>query len=320
MDASNAWRAAAALAAALTLAPLAACAPLPAPIQVPPESLASLGLYVAYNNHFPECVEGCDELRAGDIITKIDGRPVRSRHDRALTRLIDGVPSELTVLRRSRSSEQVLEVTFTATPSESLPGVAHAPPLWIVGAEALDLAPLWARRQLYAHASPAIALNHVDGPHVDGRSLVGRPRMLVMCQPTRRGRERECAEAMRVVQIGMERLGRAGVDVLFNLVGYNDTDRRDFQREHGRPELPLVPMYGAPTLVRDPVQVLGVEGSTRYETYIYDSLTIVLLDAGGIVRWHSSGVVPPPEGRGLSATQFTTATAVAFACDALRRA
>jgi hypothetical protein len=116
---------------------LAACAELN-PARPPPDHavLAPGGVWVAYNLG---CERGCDEIKRGDRILAVDGRPVSSGAELDAIGLARGRPLALKVA--TYGSHEVRDVTLLATPNDRLPPLDDMPPLLTVGAAALDRAP-----------------------------------------------------------------------------------------------------------------------------------------------------------------------------------
>src|SRR5690606_14790569 len=116
-------------------------------------------------------------------------------------------------------SEEIREVTIVAAPNEKLPPIPAAPPLFTVGADALDRAPEWARSKLFGHAIPALRLYRADEPRgfITGRELYGRAALLVIWELPLMIEERR--ESLRVLphvyahlQEFSDELAEAGVD------------------------------------------------------------------------------------------------------------
>jgi hypothetical protein len=97
----------------------------------------------------------------------------------------------------------------------------------------------------------------------------------------------------------------------------NDTALRQFQVTYGVKGKPLLPMYRFPNATEyNAARELGLEGASTYIQYLRASPAIVLLDEGGIVRWHSEGIQPAPAGDATYAgkdDQYTIVQAIDFA-------
>ena len=132
---------------------------------------------------------------------------------------------------------------------------------------------------------------------------------------------------MQVLQNAQDDLKGSGVEVMFIQIMFptngdrqlpkNDTALRDFQKQYGVPNKPFLPMYRFPNAVEyNASRELGLEGSTTYIQYLRQSPAIVLLDEGGIVRWHSEAIQPAPAGDATYAgkdDQYTIVQAIEFA-------
>jgi hypothetical protein len=191
--------------------------------------------------------------------------------------------------------------------------------------------PAWARRTLYGHLSPLLALVHVDGGIVDGASLVGKKRLLVFWDHATRVEQGHAANMLQVLQKADEDLRRAGVDVLFAQIRFpsnngrkapmNDTDLRNFHATHGIPGGPVVPMYRFPNATEHKRALMrGYEGSTTWYEYLREPPAIVMLGADGEIRWHSEGLIPPPPGDTVfkdKEDQYTLIQAIEFAITTL---
>src|SRR5687767_11860739 len=163
----------------------------PSTIEVKSDQLKPGGVYIAY---MVGCDSGCDQLEKGDLILEVDGAPATSSKDVRTSRIADGAPHKLKVHKKSG---QVAEVTITAKPQE-LPPLKDVPPFWTVGAAQLDKAPQWARRSLFAHASPMTMLVSAEGGITDGRQMVGKKRLILFWDYATR---EEQAMAVNMMQI-----------------------------------------------------------------------------------------------------------------------
>lgn len=271
----------------------------PSTNEVPHAELAGGGVYIAYMNG---CDKGCDQLGKGDLVLEVDGKPVTSGKDMRTSRIATGAPVKLKVLKKGSAAP--IEVEIVANPKE-LPPLKDIPPFWSVGAADLDAAPEWARRSLFGHASPMTMLVNADGGTTDGRQLQGKKRLMLFWDFATREEQAQAANMMQVLQNAQDDLKGSGVEVMFIQIMFptngdrqlpkNDTALRDFQKQYGVPNKPFLPMYRFPNAVEyNASRELGLEGSTTYIQYLRQSPAIVLLDEGGIVRWHSEGVQQAP--------------------------
>ena len=108
------------------------------------------GVFVVYV-HDRSCL-GCASLVRGDLILAVDDVPVST-------------PAELEQLVSADAQTHVLTTYLKATREPSSLELRLAPgdefPFHSVGSAALDRAPSWARRRLWGHASPQLALVRV---------------------------------------------------------------------------------------------------------------------------------------------------------------
>ena len=97
----------------------------------------------------------------------------------------------------------------------------------------------------------------------------------------------------------------------------NDTALRDWQKKYGEAGKALLPMYRFPNATEyNAARELGLEGASTYIQYLRASPAIILLDEGGIIRWHSEGIQPAPAGDTTFAgkdDQYTIVQAIEFA-------
>lgn len=310
----------------LALAGVSACdgggaGTTPPTIEVSSSDLKPGGVYIAYMNG---CDKGCDQLAKGDLVLEVDGKPVSSGKDMRTSRIATGAPVKLKV--QKKGSAAPIEVEMVANPKE-LPPLKDIPPFWSVGAADLDQAPDWARRSLFGHASPMTMLVNADGGTTDGRQLQGKKRLMLFWDFATREEQAQAANMMQVLQNAQDDLKGAGVEIMFIQIMFptngdrqlpkNDTALRDFQKQYGVPNKPFLPMYRFPNAVEyNASRELGLEGSTTYIQYLRQSPAIVLLDEGGIVRWHSEGIQQAPASDPNLAgkpDQYTVIQAIEFA-------
>jgi hypothetical protein len=310
----------------LAIAPcVSACAhadSAPPTIEVGHEVLTPGGVFITHVNG---CERGCDALQRGDLVLALNGEPVAHARDLAVDKVATGAPVHLQV--RKGHTGAVVDVELVARPSDELPPIVDAPPFWSVGAADLDRAPEWARRNLFGHASPMIMLANADGGIVDGRQLYGEKRMLVVWDYGTRVEYAQAINALRVLQKARADLDASGVHIMFTQLrlptnqrtwALNDTDLRAFQKKFGLPDHPPLPIYRFPNGTEFlAAREVGLEGAMTYRQYIRQSPTIILLDADGIVRWHSEGVQTPPPGDPLAGRgiddEWTLIQAIEFA-------
>jgi len=314
------------LACWLALVPCAlACAranTTPPTVEVTHDQLAPGGVYITHVNG---CERGCDLLKRGDLVLALNGQPVAHARDLGADRVATGAPVRLQV--RKGETGAASEVELVARPSDELPPIKDAPPFWSVGAADLDRAPEWARRNLFGHASPMTMLTNANGGILDGRQLYGEKHLILFWDFGSREEQAQAVNMLRVLQTAQADLKTAGVDVLFTQLRFptnmrtepmNDTDLRAFQERNGLPGQAQLPIYRFPNATEyNAARELGLEGAMTYRQYLRQPPAIVLLDADGIVRWHSEGIQAPPAGdplagRGLD-DQWTIIQAIEFA-------
>ena len=293
-------------------------------VTVKSSELAPGGVYIAY---MVGC-SGCDKLAKGDLILELDGAAVSSAKDMRTSRIADGAPHKLKVHKKSG---EVQEVTITAKPQE-LPPLKDVPPFWSVGAADLNKAPEWARRSLFAHASPMTMLVSADGGTTDGRQMVGKKRLVLFWDWATREEQAQAVNMMKILQLAQDDLRAAGVEVMFTQIRFpgndngqgvarqapmNDTALRQFQSDYGEKGKNPLPMFRFPNAVEyNAAREVGLEGATTYIQYLRASPAIILLDEGGIVRWHSEGIQSAPAGDttyGGKDDQYTIVQAIEFA-------
>lgn len=282
------------------------------------------GVYVVYNHG---CDKGCDQLNKGDLIQSIDGKPVKTGADVDAANLIDGQPHKLEVLGPDKA---VKSVELVAQPKTDMPPLENVPPLWTSGAERLNQAPEWARRRMFAHASPSAMLVSVDGGILDGRQLKGKKRLVIYWDRGDREEQASAVAFLQVLQKAQADLQAKDVDIMFiqvqfptgRQVAMNDSDLRKFQDkwtvEAGGQKLPPIPMYRFPNKTEfNPARELGMENAYTVFENLGQSPTIMLLDERGIVRWHSEGLQTPIGGEVTDPAQYTIIEAVKFSLDKL---
>ena len=295
---------------------------------VPEEQLAPGGAFVTYTLG---CDKGCDQIVRGDLIQEVDGKPIVTGADLDAANITDGQPHKLKVYKQATKAVQ--DVELVAKPNDTMPPIASAPPFWTTGAAKLNEAPSWARRRLFGHASPQISLVSVDGGIAHGRNFYGKKSLFVYFS---HGVQSEAAQAstfLKVLQKAQADLNGKGVQIYFAQVPFpgrtispmNDSDLREFHQrwqvgpEDGGP-LPFVPMYRRPNKTEfNPANELGLEGAFTVGESLGASPAIVMLDARGVVRWHSEGVEEQPAGatQKLPADVHTVVEAVQFALNKL---
>lgn len=284
-----------------------------------PEGGRPKGAYIAY---VVGCDKGCDQLAKGDLIFKINGEDVTDIKQLRLSKVATGEPVKLTVYKQATKSSTDVEII--ATPNTKLPPIPEAPPFWVVGAQELDQAPNWARKNLFAHASPSIMLVNANGGIIDGRQLLGKRRFIVFWDIATREEQAQAADFLQVLQKAQEDLKTVGFDILFTQIQFpsntrqapwNDGQIRDFQEKQGIQGTDKLQMYRFPNATEyNAAREVGLEGATTYIQYLRASPTIVLLDENGIIRWHSEGIQPlPADSKAASANQYTIIQAITYA-------
>lgn len=289
-----------------------------------PKDLKPGGIYVAYNNG---CDQGCDQLKKGDLIQKVDGKEVKTSQNWKDANVSDGNPHELEVL--DKESGGTKKVTLKGKGKTKMPEVpGGAPAIWAVGAEELNRAPHWARRRMFGHASPMVMLVSVDGGIFTGRDLYGKKRLIIYWDQGTRVEQGSAVTFLQVLQKAQADLNAAGIDVLFVQLRFptgrqaamNDSDLRAFQEkwtvkaDDGTPYPPLK-MYRFPNATEfNQSKEVGLEGAFTVFENLGASPTILMLDEHGIVRWHSEEIAPPdPESKIKDPVQYTIIRAVMFA-------
>ncbi len=291
---------------------LALCSCRADPDTCPPQG--ELGVFVAENRG---CVRGCDGIGPLTRILFVDGAPIRSVADVEARRLADGWPHELVVRGRDESCGRPIEIVAFA---------AHGEPLVAADAAELAAAPDFARRRLFAHASPIVQLVGLDGPRLDGRSVVGRARLFVYWDYGDRIEEAAAISFMQVLQKAQEDLHESGVDIVFAHVQFGTSRRASMSADELRAwterwalDLPMIPRFHAPPPSQhDRAREVGLARATRLLDNLGQSPAIVILDSRGIVRWHSEGLESPDTSELVQdPAQFTIIEAVKFALNEL---
>jgi hypothetical protein len=270
------------------------------PTPKPGELAAKPGLWVAYNLG---CEQGCDKIRRGDIITAIDGAPVTSGAEIDAADLARGTPVQLELQSRKRGK---LDITLRATPNQFMRPLMHAPPLWTVGTEALDRAPAWARLKAFGHATPALRFYRMDDPRGfrNGRELYGRHTLIVLWTPDNyrvqnwRRNNALLPQVYARLQAHEAELRAAGVDVVFMLPGRADPLLRGYIRSQIAVDAygwapNMIPIFANATDTSNP-NTLGLQhqAADLNELVFRDGHVgpiLLIIDARGIVRWHSRG-------------------------------
>ena len=292
-------------------------------VSVTPEQLKGGGVYIAYMNG---CEKGCDQLAKGDLVLAVDDKPVSSAKDMRTSRLATGAPVKLKVLKPSGETK---DIEIVAQPKE-LPPLKDIPPFWSVGAAELDKAPQWARRTLFGHVSPMAMLVNAEGGTTDGRQLLGKKRLIMFWDYATREEQAQAANMMQILQLAQDDLKGKGVEIMFTQIRFpgndngdgtprqapmNDTALREYQTKYGVAGKAPLPLYRFPNATEyNAARELGLEGSTTYIQYLRASPALILLDEGGVVRWHSEGIqtATDPDYRDKD-DQFTVVQAINFA-------
>ena len=285
------------------------------------------GVYVAYVNG---CEQGCDQVHKGDLIQSVDGKKVTTRREFLDSGVTDGKPHKLDLL--ANKTHDPKQVTIVAK-KQDLPPLTDIPPFWTVSAEKLDKAPSWARRRMFGHASPMVMLVNIDGGILDGRQLYGKKRFMVYWDWGTRTEQAEAITFMKVLQKARADLEAKGVEIMFvhlrfptnqRQAAMNDSDLRKFiqkwseKKPDGTPYPPL-PTYRFPNATEfNPARQLGLENAYTVFENLGSSPTILLMDEGGIVRWHSEQTQVPPQGAEVTdPVQYTIIEAIKFALNDL---
>ena len=299
------------------------------PFTVSDKELAPGGVYITYVQ--PQDCTGCDAFARGDLIKEVDGAAVATTDELLAKNITDGQPHKVKFHDKSADNE-LKEVEITAQPNNSMAPIKDAPPFWTVGAEQLKETPKWARRRLFAHASPQILLVNSDGGFVNGRDLYGKKVLMVMFDWAAGSDRQNGALTMQVLQKAQGDLKTKGVEIVFaqikhpqarDIAPMNDSDLRRFFKDNQVSEreggpLPPPPLYRMPNKTEDnPTRVLGLEGAFTYYEAIGEAPNIFIIDEHGIIRWHSAGNVPDPSGEIELPMVYTAVQAAEFARDKL---
>ena len=258
------------------------------------------GAWVAYNLG---CKFGCSEIRRGDLITAVDGRRITSGAEIDEVDLARGTPVNVELFR-PRTGE-AMQVQLVAEPYEYMRPIVHVPPLWTVGTAALDRAPEWARLKAFGHATPALRFYKMDSPreYVDGRDLFGRAALVVLWVPDRYIQQTRMAYNDLLPQwyAGLQEryaeLGAGGVDMYLVFNGrVAEVDRRQLRASalgDGTYRADSVPIYANASNPNNPnTRGLEHQAADFNEMVFNDGRIgpiIMIVDARGIVRWHSRG-------------------------------
>lgn len=280
---------------------LAACQLNPSVPMPPPGSLTTRpGVWVAYNLG---CQRGCEQIHRGDIITAIDGRPVTTGAEVDAADLARGTPVRLSLVSRKQGA---IEVTLVATPNAYMRPIERAPPLYTVGTAALDRAPGWARLKAFGQATPAMRLYRLDDPrgYRNGRELYGRHTLIVYWTPDNYRQQNIRRNVILMGEIYAHLQGReaelraAGVDAIFMMRGRIDPGQRRIVRRGVQ-----LDDYGwapnlVPIFVDESVPSNGNTVGIQHQAADLRELMfndghrgpiLLVIDARGIVRWHSRG-------------------------------
>jgi hypothetical protein len=180
---------------------------------------------------------------------------------------------------------------------------------------------------MFAHASPIVQLRSMDGEIVDGRRLFGRKHLMVYWDRNDADREQHVVAMMQVLQRAQPDLAAVGVEIMFVHAPFPGDTAEPMTRDEliawrdveSSPELPPVPLFRRPSAGElDPSREIGMELDYAVMDHLHDSPAIVVLDARGIVRWHSEGLaIPPTDAAVRKADQYTIIEAVKFALEDL---
>lgn len=264
------------------------------------ELAARPGAWVAYNLG---CKQGCREVHRGDVITAVDGRPISSGAEVDEIDLARGTPVRLDLFRPGTGETK--QVELLARPHEYMSPLTHVPPLWTVGTAALDRAPAWARLKAFGHATPALRFYKMDSPreYVDGRDLYGRAALIVLWVPDRYIQQTRMAynDMLPVWYAGLQgrfvELAASGVDTYLVFNGQvAEADRRSLRGFAVGDETyreSSVPIYANTSFTNNP-NTRGLEhAAADFNEMVFNDghigPIILIVDARGIVRWHSRG-------------------------------
>lgn len=281
---------------------------------VPPPDSADLegGVWVAYNYG----CDGCEAIRRGDRILAIDGAPVSSGVEVDAIDLADGRTHTITGVRHGGG--EPFAASIVAAPNPNYPPLEGVQPLRVVGAEALDRAPEWARGPMFGHAIPALRLYREEAPrgYVNGRQLLGRALVLVIWVYTGTYTEkqyyRELAPRLYArYQAQVSALKAAEVDPIFVVPHNTSPHTRSELRALAPVSDGYIPVYN---LASDPdgAHTVGLQGSASdlleglFNAGGITDPVIVIFDARGIVRWHSREFPLGPEASLDAAIEFAT--------------
>jgi hypothetical protein len=279
---------------------------------------------VAYNYG---CDKGCNDIQKGDLIQKVDGKPIKTGAEFDAANVIDGKPHKLDLLGKGSLAPKTVEIV--AKPKNDMPPLENLPPLLVSGAERLNQAPDWARRRMFGHGSPMVMLVNVNGGILDGRQLHGKKRLVVYWDLGDRTEQASAVAFLQVLQKAQTDLNAKGVEVMFvqvqfptgRQVALNDSDLREFQKKWSVDAAKFKPleMYRFPNKTEfNDARQLGMENAYTVFENLGKSPTIMLLDERGIVRWHSEGVQEPVAGGEVSdPAQYTIIEAVKFSLEKL---
>lgn len=296
------------------LAATGGCAPC---LCVRPATLKPGGVYVAWVQDSSRI--GRSRLARGDLIQEVDGVPVSTMDELEATGIADGQPHQLTVYVAAEQTITTIELA-AATVGEL--------PLLGVGAAELDRAPEWARRRLFAHASPRLMLiDAQSGAVLGSRDLLGRCWLLALFAGATPADRLNAALTMQVMQKAQADLLARGIGMIFAQVFHFDSpsprmtaaellrffeDNQLSPREGG--PLPPPPLFRSHDSAEySEVRGQGLEGELTYAERLGESPNILVLDPRGIIRWHSAGPVPDPSGEIAVPMVYTINAAVMFA-------
>lgn len=283
------------------------------------------GVYVVYNHG---CTQGCDQIEKGDLIQKVDGKPVQTGAEFDAANVTDGQPHQLEVRGKDGATKTV---ELVASPKTDMPPLENVPPFWTSGAARLNQAPEWARRRMFGHASPSAMLVSADGGILDGRQLYGKKRLVVYWDRGDREEQAASVAVLQVLQKAQPDLKAKDIDIMFvqvqfptgRQVAMNDSDLREFQKkwtvELGGQKLAPIPMYRFPNKTEfNQARELGMENAYTVFENLGSSPSIMLLDERGTVRWHSEGLQQPGAGAEVAdPAQYTIIEAVKYALEKL---
>ena len=266
-----------------------------------PRPLGRIGVYVA---------SPWEGLARGDVIRSLDGLPLGSP-EALEAACLDGKPHAVEI-DRAPDTTLTLELRCTGR----LPFAA-------VGVDALRRTPFMAHQGLVRQAWPRFGLRAL----ADGQprsALDGRAQLLALVSLASSRDRQDAALTLQVLQKAQADLAERDVSVVYAHLPWAAerrarrellaVDVRDFMRTcqvseaEGGP-LPLLPAY-APAQGWDALPAPQTE-------LLAEPPNLLVIDARGVVRWHSVGATPDPSGEIALDMVYTAVRAAIFAREEL---